>query len=80
MHRLVGETSSRRRRAFIAAAAAAYGLARSLWRGVSAAFYTISGPAAALAYLADVARLEWAVSRAIHAADREPLDLHGSRP
>jgi hypothetical protein len=32
-------------------------------------------PAAALIYLADVARLEWAVSRAIHAADVEPLDL-----
>src|SRR5258708_14100720 len=32
-------------------------------------------PAASLAYLADVARLEWAVSRAIHAADIEPLDL-----
>jgi hypothetical protein len=32
-------------------------------------------PAAALRYLADVARLEWAVSRAIHAADAAPLDL-----
>jgi putative DNA-binding protein len=32
-------------------------------------------PAASLAYLADVARLEWAVSRAIHAADVGPLDL-----
>jgi Putative DNA-binding domain len=32
-------------------------------------------PAASLAYLADVARLEWTVSRAIHAADVEPLDL-----
>jgi hypothetical protein len=32
-------------------------------------------PAAALPYLADVARLEWAVSRAIHAADTAPLDL-----
>jgi hypothetical protein len=32
-------------------------------------------PAATLPYLADVARLEWAVSRAIHAADVEPLDL-----
>jgi hypothetical protein len=32
-------------------------------------------PAASLVYLADVARLEWAVSRAIHAADIEPLDL-----
>ena len=32
-------------------------------------------PAASLAYLPDVARLEWAVNRAIHAADAEPLDL-----
>lgn len=32
-------------------------------------------PAASLAYLGDVARLEWAVGRAIHAADVEPLDL-----
>src|SRR5215831_11639343 len=32
-------------------------------------------PAASLRYLADVARLEWAVNRAIHAADAEPLDL-----
>ncbi len=32
-------------------------------------------PAAALVYLADVARLEWAVSRAIHARDVEPLAL-----
>lgn len=31
--------------------------------------------AAGLAYLADVARLEWAVSRALHAADAAPLDL-----
>jgi hypothetical protein len=30
-------------------------------------------PAAALAYLPDVARLEWAVCRAIHACDRAPL-------
>jgi hypothetical protein len=32
-------------------------------------------PAAALAYLPDVARLEWAVSRALHAPDRAPFDL-----
>jgi hypothetical protein len=32
-------------------------------------------PAAALEYLPDVARLEWAVNRAIHAADVEPLDV-----
>lgn len=32
-------------------------------------------PAAALAYLPGVARLEWAVSCALHAADADPLDL-----
>jgi hypothetical protein len=32
-------------------------------------------PVAALSYLPDVARLEWAVSRALHAPDVPPLDL-----
>ena len=32
-------------------------------------------PVAALDYLPDVARLEWAVSRALHAPDATPLDL-----
>jgi hypothetical protein len=32
-------------------------------------------PVAALIYLPDVARLEWAVSRALHAQDAEPLDI-----
>ena len=32
-------------------------------------------PVCALAYLHDVARLEWAVSRALHALDVPPLDL-----
>ena len=40
-----------------------------------AAFLAAFPPAASLGYLADVARLEWAVSRAIHADDVEPLDL-----
>ena len=31
-------------------------------------------PAAALPYLPDVARLEWAIARAFHAADAPPLD------
>lgn len=31
-------------------------------------------PAASLAYLPDVARLEWAVNRALHAPDAQPLD------
>jgi hypothetical protein len=32
-------------------------------------------PVAALAYLPDIARLDWAVSRALHAVDAAPLDL-----
>ncbi len=32
-------------------------------------------PAAALPYLADVARLEWAVNSALHAADETPIEL-----
>jgi hypothetical protein len=40
-----------------------------------AAFLADFQPALSLAYLADVARLEWAVSRAIHADDVAPLDL-----
>ena len=32
-------------------------------------------PAASLAYLRDVARLEWAVNRALHAPDVEPLEV-----
>ncbi len=32
-------------------------------------------PAAVLSYLPDVARLEWAVSRALHASDADALDL-----
>ena len=32
-------------------------------------------PAATLAYLPDVARLEWAVNRALHASDAAPLDV-----
>jgi Putative DNA-binding domain len=39
------------------------------------AFLAAFPPAALLFYLADVARLAWAVSRAIHADDVEPLDL-----
>jgi hypothetical protein len=37
-------------------------------------FLSAFPPAAALAYLADVARLEWAVNRALHAPDATPLD------
>lgn len=32
-------------------------------------------PAASLVYLVDVARLEWAVNRALHAPDAEPFDV-----
>jgi Putative DNA-binding domain len=40
-----------------------------------AQFLSGFAPAASLEYLADVARLEWAVNRAIHALDVEPFDL-----
>lgn len=40
-----------------------------------AGFLERFAPAAVLPYLGDVARLEWAVSRALHASDAEPLDL-----
>jgi len=43
--------------------------------GAFAGFLERFAPAATLPYLADVARLEWAVSRALHAPDAEPLDL-----
>jgi len=38
------------------------------------AFLSDFEPAASLAYLSDIARLEWAVNRALHAPDMEPLD------
>jgi Putative DNA-binding domain len=38
-------------------------------------FLASFAPAASLVYLAGVARLEWAVSRALHARDVQPLDL-----
>ena len=40
-----------------------------------AQFLTGFPPAGALPYLAGVARLEWAVNRALHAPDVEPLDM-----
>jgi Putative DNA-binding domain len=40
-----------------------------------AEFLTHFRPAASLGYLSGVARLEWAVSRALHALDVVPLDL-----
>lgn len=39
-----------------------------------AAFLAQFPPAAGISYLSDVARLEWAVSRALHAPDSESLD------
>jgi hypothetical protein len=38
-------------------------------------FLAAFAPAASLAYLADVARLEWAVNRALHAQDSDPVDV-----
>ncbi|MGE0278096.1 MAG: putative DNA-binding domain-containing protein [Nitrospiraceae bacterium] len=43
--------------------------------GAFAAFLSRFAPAASLPYLPDVARLEWAISRAIHAEDVAPLDI-----
>ncbi len=40
-----------------------------------ATFLAQFGPAAGITYLPDVARLEWAVSRALHAPDSAPLDV-----
>lgn len=44
-----------------------------------AAFISEFEPARDLPYLADVARLEWAVGRAYHAADAPPLPLEAAR-
>ena len=41
------------------------------------AFLAEFAPCAHLAYLPDVARLEWAMTRAMHAADAAPLDPRG---
>jgi hypothetical protein len=43
--------------------------------GELGAFLALFGPARSLTYLADVAQLEWAVNRALHAPDRIGLDL-----
>lgn len=44
--------------------------------GGFAEFLRTFEPATGLRYLPDVARLEWAINRALHAPDEEPLDLH----
>jgi hypothetical protein len=43
--------------------------------GDFAAFLSRFAPAASLAYLPDVARLEWVVNRALHAPDAGPFEL-----
>ncbi len=40
-----------------------------------AEFLSRFSPASSLAYLPDVARLEWAINRALHAPDAEPFEL-----
>jgi len=45
------------------------------WDDGFAAFLEAFAPAASLAYLADVARLEWAVGRALHAPETRTLDV-----
>ncbi len=53
---------------------------RASWLDVYGAdfgdFLAEFAPAASLPYLADVARLEWAVTRALHAPDTEPIDAN----
>ena len=75
VRRLVGE-------AFFDAAAEAYGLAHPSRSGDLGAFgerfadfLAAYGPAASLAYLPDVARLEWAVHGSASAADVPPFDF-----
>lgn len=75
VRRLVGE-------AFFDAAAAAYGMAYPSRSGDLdafgdrfAGFLAAYGPAASLAYLPDVARLEWAVHESACAADVPPFDF-----
>ena len=46
-----------------------------VYGGGFAGFLSRFPQAASLAYLPDVARLEWAVNRALHALDAEPLEL-----
>lgn len=74
VHSLVGDD-------FFAAAADAFIVREpphsawlDLYGGVFPEFLAGFEPAAALAYLADVARLERSVSRAFHAHDADPLD------
>lgn len=43
--------------------------------GAFAEFLALFQPAGSVPYLPDVARLEWAVNRALHASDAAPLDL-----
>jgi hypothetical protein len=75
VRRLVGE-------AFFDAAAEAYGVAHPSRSGDLGAFgdrfadlLAAYGPAASLAYLPDVARLEWAVHESACAADVSPFDF-----
>lgn len=65
-------------------AADAYGLRHPLRRGdlhaygaAFADFLEDFAPAAGLPYLPDMARLEWAIDEAYHAADTPPVDLAG---
>jgi hypothetical protein len=47
----------------------------NVYGGAFPAFLQHFPPAAALAYLPDVARLEWALHECLHAADHPPLEL-----
>ena len=73
VHRLVGEEFfDGAAQCFVEAAPPQSAYLNSYGAGF-ADFLATFPPAASLAYLADVARLEWAVNTALHAPDVEPL-------
>jgi hypothetical protein len=75
VHRLVGAEFFEDSASIFAAAAPPRAAYLNAYGEAFPAFLAQFAPAAALPYLADVARLEWAVNRALHALEVEPLDL-----
>jgi hypothetical protein len=75
VQRLVGEAFFERAAQVFARSHAPRCADLSAYGGEFADFLHGFEPAASIAYLADVARLEWSVNRALHAADVPALDL-----
>jgi Putative DNA-binding domain len=75
VHRLVGEAFFDRAAALFIETSPPNSAYLNEYGADFPAFLARFPPAAALAYLGDVARLEWAVNCAFHAPDAEPLDL-----